>query len=303
MARQRRMECAMGEAEFVAVDGLHPNTERIYRRLRQCVDLDSFMAGNRPDNRLSYAMLADAARWEPDACSKRAPWLPARREVECAVDEMVRAGLVERVQLPDMKRQLVLRFVLFRQDRCVQNHDRAMIVHDDRATDRVTESQAQQGFQPDDRATDVYTQKGDDRAISIDLKPRDEMDAREAIPAGWPTADEVVESGLSSGEAVAVLRGLLVGQRIIPDGRFMRAAQPLVAICRQRRVSKTEVTMAFSDAVMRGAGDPVAYAVRILERGSLVAPPAYGSAGGRKGSAPAGGQGGSAVLDYLAGVA
>lgn len=298
MARQRRTECAMGSLEFEAVDRLHPSTERIYRRLRQCADLDSGLAGNRVDNRLSYAMLADAARWEPDRGSKRAAWLPTRREVECAVDEMVRSGLLERVQLPDMKLRLVLRFVLLMKDRCVQKHERAMIVPHDRMDDRASEIKAQQGFAGDDSAGDAYTNKQDDRAISMDLGSDDERDAREADFSDWMPSDDVGASGLSAGEAVAALKRLLTKGGAVPDGRFLRAVQPLSAVCASRAVCETEVRMAYADAVARNAADPVAYAVRIIEHGSLVSSPTPWSAGGRTGAAAAG-RGESAMMAFL----
>ncbi|MXR37241.1 hypothetical protein [Craterilacuibacter sinensis] len=303
----RDIERSMGPLECAAIEMLHPSSERLYRRLRRLVDRESGMVGNRPDNQASYAMLAQFARWDPPQGSKRSPWLATRRQTECAVDEMVRCGLVERVQLPDMQMRLCLRFPLVLQDSCALFDDRVMNVPLESTDERVSPSPAPQVFAMPERAVEAVLEGQDDRAISSHLD-RDEMNAR-ATPFDehWATADDVVSlstSGLAAADAVAVLRQQLAKHNMVPDGRFMRAVQPLITICQQRPVSRTEILCAFDDALTRKVGNTTAYAVKIIESGSLIELPSCAtrtsSRAGSSRHSPAGGRGRvSAVESFM----
>lgn len=149
----RSYEFPMHELECLAVDALRPKTERIYRRLRQLVDVKTFTMGDRPDNQASYTRLRDVVSWCPPQGSKEPEWRPDERELRCAVDEMVRVGLVERAFA--VRRGMCLRFVRMAQDYCARFDERRMNVDAASETardERTGQTHANTGSQLDERS-------------------------------------------------------------------------------------------------------------------------------------------------------
>lgn len=154
----RRYEYPMHEQELMAVDRLRPKTERIYRRLRQLVDMKSFTLGDRPDNQASYAKLRDVVSWCPPQGSKEPEWRPDERELRCAIDEMSRVGLVERAFA--VRRGMCLRFVLMAQDYCARFDERRMNVA--AASERTREERSSES------RVNIDSPAGE-RSLSVDM--------------------------------------------------------------------------------------------------------------------------------------
>jgi hypothetical protein len=295
------MRVLLSEAEQGLLDLCRPETERVYRHLRQRMDVTSALVGNLQANRVGYGRLAIEVQFVPPQGSTAEAWKPSNRELQCRIDELVRVGLVQRVALPDERgavnmRQLVLRFLAVDRDYCVQNHEREMSVRPERVAEREGESFEWQGFAGEWASDEREGVLPGERDIFCDSVIREETNARASAEADEssgvnagagggagraPAAQSATDVDAGVRGLVQALKGAL-GPDYRPDAAFIRAANELSQVVQKRAASGApvvtagEVRMAVAEARERVSARAAlaSYAVRMMASGSLLPRPA-----------------------------
>jgi hypothetical protein len=275
------MKILFSDEEIELLDGVSVYAERVYRHLRSRMDGQTRIAG-RGAGAISRGMLACNCQYVPPQGSHNKPWKPTLRQVDCLIDELVRAGLVVRSALPSERKKLVLSFpcALVR-----QKYERNTSVADERNTSVSGESQYWQGVDGFSDCDERRTEGEDERDISMSMDS-DVMSTREPFSGDQDPAPDtpVGNAPVESAEWMATLRVFKqqLGVDYHPDVSFFGATQKLRQAVERRTVSTEEIAQAIAVARSKGVGSVAAYASAIIQSGSLVAPslpvaPARGS--------------------------
>lgn len=265
--------------------------------IRPAMDVKTQLAGR--GFSLSRAILCCNIQYTPPHGSRRAPWKPTPKQLDSLIDELVRLGLVVRASTVQDYKKLVLRlpkaYVRPLDDPDMSRIPRA-------GHDAETQSPASKGFEGMSRQHEPDMSRQHEPDISK-YQRKEEMrcagaqETSEESPVDTPVADQ--PAALSATWHIcrrAFVEAL--GGDYRQDAATMRALSRLRAVVAQRDVHRDELLQAVAVARGKQVGAVAAYAVSIVESGSLLAQRRLQGEGGVR--QPAGRRQAFDVLDVLA---
>lgn len=265
--------------------------------IRPAMDVKTQLAGR--GYPLSRAILCCNIQYTPPRGSHRQPWKPTLKELDRLLDELVRLGLVVRASVVQEAKKLVLRLPKA-YVRPLEDEDMSGTP---RAGQRIrTETPANPSF-PENGRTDEEDMSGTDEEDISKNQRKDEMrcagaqESAEESPVDTPVGDQ--PAALSATWHIcrrAFVEAL--GGDYRQDAATMRALSRLRAVVAQRDVHRDELLQAVAVARGKQVGAVAAYAVSIVESGSLLAQRRLQGEGGVR--QPAGRRPAFDVLDVLA---
>lgn len=249
------MRILLSEDEQERLDQVSPQAERLYRHLRQRMDMSTGTVG-RGASAISRAVLAIYCQYLPPRGSHHRPWKPTLNQIDALIDELIRIGLIARAATVAERQKLVLKFPLvsvrLREEPDMNGTEER---HTNASAVTVCNQQVNDDYEYDER----HTLHGDEADISVFLS--EEMRSR-------PAGAESEANGDVRKQAVRALQAALEPAELA-DAALFRAGAMLGDEAARRTVSSTEIAQAVAMARARGAGSVASYAAAIVASQSL----------------------------------